>query len=92
MYRLSGGSALASGRLAIATAVTTLQFTLTSALTVPFAVAAGTMVGTGDGPLYICDRCENYGGDLPAGVTTASVAATATCSRSGCEWLFYRGR
>src|SRR5229473_5145375 len=40
------GQLLSVSRLASEPAVTTIQFTLTSALTVPFTIAAGTMVGT----------------------------------------------
>src|ERR1700678_4827394 len=43
------GQLLSVMRLASQPALTTLQFTLTGALTVPFTIAAGTLVGTNDG-------------------------------------------
>src|SRR5260370_1101641 len=56
-------------------AVTTIQFPLTSALTVPFLIAAGTLIGTNDGHFAFATSARIT---IPAGVTTASVAATAT--------------
>jgi phage-related baseplate assembly protein len=69
------GQLLGVSRLASQPAMTTLQFTLTSALTVPFVIAAGTMVGTGDGHFTFATSARIT---IAAGVTTASVAATAT--------------
>src|SRR6266478_1361509 len=68
------GQLLGVSRLASQPAVTTLQFTLTSALTVPFTIAAGTMVGTGDGHFIFATSARIT---IQPGITTASVAATA---------------
>src|SRR5271156_6908404 len=43
------GQLLSVSRLASQPALTTLQFTLTGALTVPFTIPAGTLAGTSDG-------------------------------------------
>src|ERR1700687_5184285 len=69
------GQLLGVSRLASHPAVTTIQFTLTSALTVPFTIAAGTMVGTGDGHFTFATSARIT---IQPGVTTASVAARAT--------------
>ena len=50
------GQLLNVTRLASQPAVTTLQFTLTGALTVPFTIAAGTLVGTSDGQFAFRDQ------------------------------------
>lgn len=69
------GQLLGVSRLASQPAVTTLQFTLTSALTVPFTIAAGTIVGTGDGHFTFATSVTTT---IQPGVTNASVVATAT--------------
>lgn len=69
------GQLLSVSRLASQPAVTTLQFTLTSALTVPFTLAAGTLIGTNDGHFAFATSARIT---IPAGMTAASVAATAT--------------
>ena len=76
------GQLLSVTRLASQPAVTTLQFTLAGALTVPFTIAAGTLAGTNDGQFAFATS------------TTITIAAGAHCrqccgigdsSRSGCE-------
>ncbi len=69
------GQLLSVSRLPSQPAATTLQFTLTGALTVPFTIAAGTLIGTNDGHFAFATSARVT---LAAGVTTASVAATAT--------------
>jgi phage-related baseplate assembly protein len=69
------GQLLGVSRLASQPAMTMIQFTLTSALTVPFTIAAGTPVGTSDGLFAFATSVVLT---IAAGTTTASVAATAT--------------
>jgi phage-related baseplate assembly protein len=69
------GQLLSVTRLAAQPALTTLQFTLTNALTVPFTISAGTLVGTNDGLLAFATSAAII---VAAGATTASVAAAAT--------------
>src|SRR5579863_5800406 len=69
------GQLLGVSRLASQPAMTMIQFTLTSALTVPFTIAAGTPVGTSDGLFAFATSVILT---IAAGATTASVAATAT--------------
>jgi phage-related baseplate assembly protein len=69
------GQLLSVTRLASQPALTTLQFTLVNALTVPFTIAADTLVGTNDGQFVFA---TSAGIVIAAGATTASVAATAT--------------
>jgi phage-related baseplate assembly protein len=69
------GQLLSVSRLASQPAVTTLQFTLTSALTVPFTIAAGTLIGTNDGHFAFATSARIT---IPPGMIMASVAATAT--------------
>ncbi len=74
------GQLLSVNRLASQPAVTTLQFTLTGALTVPFTIAAGTIVGTNDGQFAFATSATIM---LAAGATIASVAAEATAPGAG---------
>jgi len=74
------GQLLSVSRLPSQPAATTLQFTLTGALTVPFTIAAGTLIGTNDGHFAFATSARVT---LAAGVTTASVAATATVPGAG---------
>src|ERR1700689_1743510 len=74
------GQLLSVTRLASQPAVTTLQFTLTGALTVPFTIAAGTLVGTNDGQFTFATSATII---LAAGATISSVAATATAPGAG---------
>ena len=74
------GQLLSVNRLASQPAVTTLQFTLTGALTVPFTIAAGTLVGTNDGQFAFATSATIT---LAAGATIASVAAAATAPGAG---------
>jgi len=74
------GQLLSVSRLASQPAVTTLQFTLTTALTVPFTIAAGTLVGTNDGQFAFATSATII---LAAGATIASVAAAATAPGAG---------
>jgi phage-related baseplate assembly protein len=74
------GQLLSVNRLASQPAVTTVQFTLTGALTVPFTIAAGTLVGTSDGQFAFATSATII---LAAGATIASVAAAATAPGAG---------
>ncbi len=74
------GQLLSVSRLASQPAVTTLQFTLTGALTVPFTIAAGTLVGTSDGQFAFATSATIT---LAAGATIGSVAAAATAPGAG---------
>lgn len=69
------GQLLGVTRLASQPAVTTLQFTLSNALTVPFTIAAGTLVGSEDGHFAFATSVALQ---FAAGATVGSVAATAT--------------
>jgi phage-related baseplate assembly protein len=67
-------------RLAAQPAVTTLQFTLNAALTVPFTIPAGTLAGTNDGQYAFATSAAIV---IAAGATTGSVAAAATTPGAG---------
>src|SRR5271169_2911812 len=69
------GQLLSVTRLASQPAVTTLQFTLAGALTVPFMIAAGTLAGTNDGQFAFATSTTIT---IAAGATVGSVAASAT--------------
>jgi phage-related baseplate assembly protein len=69
------GQLLSVTRLASQPAVTTLQFTLGGALTVPFTIAAGTLAGTNDGQFAFATSTTIT---IAAGATVGSVAASAT--------------
>jgi phage-related baseplate assembly protein len=71
------GQLLSVARLAAQPALTTLQFTLANALTVPFTISAGTLVGTNDGLFAFATSAAII---VAAGATTASVAAAATAA------------
>ena len=74
------GQLLSVNRLASQPAVTTLQFTLTAALTVPFTIPAGTLVGTSDGQFAFATSTTII---IAAGATIASVAAAAMAPGAG---------
>jgi phage-related baseplate assembly protein len=74
------GQVLSVNRLASQPAVTTLQFTLTGALTVPFTIPAGTLAGTSDGLFGFATSATII---IAAGATIASVAAAATAPGAG---------
>ncbi len=74
------GQLLSVTRLASQPALTTLQFTLTGALTVPFTIPAGTLAGTSDGQFAFGTSATIV---IAAGATVASVAATATAPGAG---------
>jgi phage-related baseplate assembly protein len=74
------GQLLNVTRLASQPALTTLQFTLTTALTVPFTITAGTLVGTNDGQFAFATSATIT---IAAGGTIASVAAAATAPGAG---------
>ena len=74
------GQLLSVTRLASQPAVTTLQFTLNAALTVPFTIPAGTLVGTSDGQFAFATSTTII---IAAGATIASVAAAATAPGAG---------
>ena len=67
-------------RLAAQPAVTSIQFTLGAALTVPLAIPAGTQVGTADGNFIFVTTAPLT---IPAGSTTGSVNAQSTEQRRG---------
>ncbi len=69
------GQLLGVSRLASQPATTTIQFTLTSALTLPFTIAAGTPVGTSDGLFAFATSVVLT---IAAGATIGTIAATAT--------------
>lgn len=69
------GQLLSVSRLASQPAQTTIQFTLTSALSVPFTIAAGTLIGTNDGNFAFATSAAVT---IAAGAIAASVAASAT--------------
>jgi phage-related baseplate assembly protein len=74
------GQLLSVSRLASQPAVTTLQFTLGGALTVPFTIPAGTMAGTSDGQFAFATSAAIV---VAPGGTIASVAAAATAPGAG---------
>ena len=74
------GQLLSVTRLASQPALTTLQFTLANALTVPFTIAAGTLVGTSDGQFNFATSAMV---SIAAGATTGSVAAAAMAPGAG---------
>jgi phage-related baseplate assembly protein len=74
------GQLLSVTRLAAQPAVTTIQFTLANALTVPFTIAAGTLVGTSDGQFAFATNATLI---VAAGATTSSVTAAATAPGAG---------
>lgn len=74
------GQLLGVTRLAATPATTTIEFTLTGALTVPLLLTAGTQVGTSDGS-FIFTTDSNL--TIQAGATTGSVSATCTTTGTG---------
>ncbi len=69
------GQLLGVTRLESQPAVTTLRFTLSNALTVPFTIAAGTLVGSDDGHFAFATSAALQ---FAAGATVGSVAASST--------------
>ena len=74
------GQLLSVTRLAAQPAMTTLQFALSAALTIPFTIPAGTTVGTNDGQFAFATSATIV---IAAGATTGSVAAAATAPGAG---------
>ncbi|HYB92380.1 MAG TPA: baseplate J/gp47 family protein [Candidatus Binataceae bacterium] len=74
------GQLLGVTRLAAQPAVTTLEFTLGAALTVPVTIAGGTLVGTNDGRFSFATNSTLV---IPAGATTGTVTATAVQAGAG---------
>jgi phage-related baseplate assembly protein len=74
------GQLLSVARLAAQPAVTTLQFRLSAALTIPFTIPTGTTVGTNDGQFAFATSATIV---IAAGATTGSAAAAATASGAG---------
>jgi len=74
------GALVGVTRLQAQPAITTLQFTLTNPLSVPYTIAAGTQVGSTDGQVIFA---TNSALTIAAGATSGSVAATATVTGSG---------
>ena len=74
------GGLLGVTRLAAQPATTTLQFTLTNALTIEYIVAAGTVVGTSDGQFGFSTNSQVT---ILPGATSATVNATATVAGPG---------
>ena len=67
-------------RLAAQSAVTTLDFTLTAALTVPITIAQGTLAGTGDGQYSFATVAPLA---IPAGSLSGTVSAAAVQAGAG---------
>ena len=72
------GQLLGVTRLGAQGAVTTLQFTLQNALTLPYTIPAGTQAGTADGEFVFATNADLI---VPAATTAAST--TATCTTAG---------
>ena len=72
------GQLLGVTRLGAQGAVTTLQFNLQNALTLPYTIPAGTRAGTADGEFAFATNADLI---VPAATTVASV--TATCTAPG---------
>src|SRR5690348_14049415 len=66
------GQLLGVTRLGAQGAVTTLQFTLQNALTLPYTIPSGTQAGTADGQFIFATSADLI---VPSGVTVASVNA-----------------
>jgi phage-related baseplate assembly protein len=73
------GALVGVTRLQAQPATTTVQFTLADALTVSYTIPVGTQVGSGDGQVAFATNSTLV---FNAGVTTASVNATATVAGS----------
>jgi phage-related baseplate assembly protein len=73
------GALVGVTRLQSQPATTTIQFTLANALTVNYTIPAGTQIGSGDGQVVFATNSALL---FNAGVTTASVNATATVAGS----------
>jgi phage-related baseplate assembly protein len=69
------GGLLGVIRLGAEPAVTTVQFTLATLLTVPYTISAGTLVGTADGQFQFATDADLI---IAAGGSTGTVGATAT--------------
>jgi phage-related baseplate assembly protein len=74
------GQLLGVTRLGAQGAVTTLQFTLQNALTLPYTIAASTQAGTSDGQFIFATIADLT---IPAGATSATVSATCTTPGTG---------
>ncbi len=73
------GQLLGVTRLASQPALTTILFTLTGPLTVPFIIAKGTLVGTSDGHFAFATTASVV---IAPGATTGSAIASATVAGS----------
>src|SRR3984893_9117504 len=74
------GELLGVTRLPAQPAVTTVQFTLANALTIAYAIPAGTTVGTNDAQNTFAIDASLV---IPAGQVTGTIGATATTPGSG---------
>jgi phage-related baseplate assembly protein len=74
------GQLLGVTRLSAQGAVTTLQFTLQNALTLPYTIAAGTQAGTSDGQFIFSTTADLI---ISAGTTSGTVGAI--CSTPGTD-------
>lgn len=74
------GQLLGVTRLGAQGAVTTLQFTLQNAFTLPYTIAAGTQAGTSDGQFIFSSSADLI---IPAGVTSGTVSAVCTTPGAG---------
>lgn len=74
------GQLLGVTRLGAQGAVTTLQFTLQNALTLPYTIAAGTQAGTSDGQFIFSTSADLI---IPVGTTRGTVSATCTTPGAG---------
>lgn len=72
------GQLLGVTRLGAQGAVTTLQFSLQNALTLPYTIPAGTQAGTSDGQFVFATNA-----DLTLAAGTISATTTATCTSAG---------
>src|SRR5512146_2411259 len=72
------GQLLGVSRLSAQGAVTTLQFTLQNALTLPYTIPAGTQAGTDDGEFIFAT-----GADLVVAPATTVANIAATCTMAG---------
>src|SRR5258706_588237 len=74
------GQLLGVERLAAQPALTTLEFTLTGPLTVPFTISKGTLIGTSDGRFRFATTASLT---IAPGAVVGIVAAAATVPGSG---------
>lgn len=74
------GQLMGVARLGAQSAVTTLEFTLQNALTLPYTIAAGTQAGTSDGQFIFSTTADLT---IPTGATSGAVSAACTTPGAG---------